>query len=390
MEESVMVDQQSTPMKRPKLAVIVTSYGEISHGDCICTKLLEGLEFEDRVEPPRCEVAAIHLMELAKDDIGVEMARRHGVPTHHSVAAALCRGGDELAVDGVVVIGEHGTYPWNEKEQHLYPRRELFDQVVGVFRQSGRVVPVFNDKHLSWNWAWARHMWRTVQELQIPFMAGSSLPFAPFEPAVPLPQGENLDPMVAFGYAGLESYGFHALETAQFVVEQRAGGEVGVRSVECLSGARVWEAHRDGRWPRDIAAAAFAAVREPKGRPQDYTENVHAFDIEYLDGQRLTVFMLNGYCAEFGFAYRVTGSTPIVAASYKLDPRPRRKHFSALVRAMEEMFLTGSPVIPPERTYLTTGILAHLMESHYQGGVRLSPPDLDIAYTTTRLPSRTG
>src|SRR5207302_1304985 len=83
---------------------------------------------------------------------------------------------------------------------------------------------------------------------------------------------------------------------------------------------------------------------------------------------------------EFGFAYRVAGTERIVAATYPLDPRPRRKHFSALVRAMEEMYLTGEPADPSERTTLTTGILAYLMESHHRGGVRLETPDLDISY----------
>lgn len=372
-------------MNRPKLAVIVNSYGVISHGDCIATKLLEGLEFRDRRDPPRCEVVAMQLVEKAKDDIGEEKARKLGVPLHHSIAAALCRGGDTLAVDGVVLIGEHGTYPFNDKGQHLYPRREYLDQVAGVFRQAGRAVPVFNDKHMSWNWAWAKHMWRTIQDLQIPWMAGSSLPYAPYDPVVPLPRGKTLDPVVAVGYGGLESYGFHAIETGQFVVEQRAGGEVGVRAVQCLSGPAVWEAHAAGRWPRDIAAAALAAVKEPKGRPQDHTENVHAFDIEYRDGQRLVVLMANGYCGEFGFAYREHGSSQIFATAYKLDPYPRRLHFSALVRSMEDMFLTGRPTEPGERTYLTTGILASLMESHHQGGARLETPDLDISY---RPPAR--
>src|SRR5687768_1748467 len=114
----------SRPRPRPRLAVLVTTYGVVSHGDCICTKLLEGLQFEDRLEAPRCQVASMYLMELSKDDIGVGLARKHSVPLHHTVASALCLGGDELAVDGVVIIGEHGTYPTNEKGQQLYPRRE--------------------------------------------------------------------------------------------------------------------------------------------------------------------------------------------------------------------------------------------------------------------------
>lgn len=374
-------------MKRPRLAVILTQYAAASHGECYCTKLLEGKQFDDHYEPPRCEVVAIHLMEIAKNDIGVATAQKHGVPMYPSVATALCGGGDTLAVDGVVVIGEHGTYPVNAKGQQLYPRRELFDQVVNVFRQSGRVVPVFNDKHMSWNWTWAKYMWKTIQGMRIPWMAGSSLPYAKFVPLAPLPRGKPIDHLIAVGYGPLESYGFHALETGQFVAEQRAGGETGVKSVQCLSGQAVWDAHNAERWPQDIAATALAAVLEPHGRPQDHTSDVYAFDIAYRDGQRMTVLMSNGYCEEFAFAYRVKGERDIVSASYKLDPVPRLKHFSATVRAIEEMYLTGKPITPGARTYLTTGMLAYAVESHYRGGVPLETSDLNVTYRPPTYPA---
>jgi hypothetical protein len=378
---------RETRQKRPRLAVLLTQYGAGSHGVCFCTKFLEGKQFDDHYEPPLCDVASIHLMEIASNDVGVATAKKHNVPMYHSIAAALCCGGDTLAVDGVALIGEHGTYPLNAKGQQLYPRREMFDQIVGVFRQSGRVVPIFNDKHLSWNWAWAKYMWRTVQEMKIPWMAGSSLPFAKYHPFVPLPRGKKLDHVVAIGYGGLESYGFHSLETGQFVVEQRSGGEKGVRSVQVLSGEEVWRAHEAGRWPREIAEAAFRATWEPNGKPQNYTNEVYAFDIEYRDGQRLTVLMLNGYCQEFGFAYRVTGEKEIIATSYKLDDLPRLKHFSATVRALEEMYLSGKPTAPSARTTLTTGILYYGIESHLRKGEKLETPDLNIAYKPMPVPA---
>ncbi len=380
--------QEAAPVRRPKLAVILTQYGATSHGLCYCTKFLEGKQFDDHFEPARCDVVAMRLMEIAADDIGVATAKKHNVPLYPSVATALCQGGDTLAVDGVVIIGEHGTYPLNAKGQQLYPRRELFDQVINVFRQSGRVVPVFNDKHMSWNWTWAKYMWRTIQEMRIPWMAGSSLPFSKFEPLVPLPHRAKLDHVIAVGYGGLESYGFHALETGQHIVECRAGGEVGVKSVQVLSGTAVWEAHRAGRWPQEIAEAAFGAVKQPSGKAQDYANDVHAFDIAYRDGQRMTVLMVNGFSQEFAFAYRVKGRPEIVAASYRLDDLPRLKHFSATVRALEEMYLSGKPTAASgERTYLTTGILAYGMESHYKGGVTLDTPDLNIAYKPMPVPA---
>jgi hypothetical protein len=347
---------------------------------------MEGKQFDDHFEPRRCDPVSMHLLEVARNDVGVETARRNGVPMYPTVATALCRGSDELDVDGVVLVGEHGTYPLNAKGQQLYPRRELFDQIVSVFRQCDRVVPVFNDKHLSWNWEWAKWMYRQARELKIPFMAGSSLPYAKYEPFVELPRGQKIDHLVAIGYGGLESYGFHSLETGQFVVEQRPGGETGVKSVQFLEGQAVWDAHREGRRPQEIAAAALCAVGEPKGRPEDYTERVYAFDIEYRDGQRMTVLMPNGYCSEFGFAYRVKGSDRIVAAAYKLDPVPRLKHFSSTVRSLEDMYLTGKPTEPVERTLLTTGILSYIHESRARGGARVETPDLDIRYRAPRRP----
>ncbi len=64
------------------------------------------------------------------------------------------------------------------------------------------------------------------------------------------------------------------------------------------------------------------------------------------------------------------------------------KHFSATVRALEEMYLAGRPTAASsERTYLTTGILAYGMESHYKGGVNLDTPDLNIAYKSMPVPA---
>ena len=67
------------------------------------------------------------------------------------MADALTLGTGKLAVDGVLLIGEHGNYPRNDSGQILYPRYELMEQIVSVFRKTGRSVPVFNDKHLSYS-----------------------------------------------------------------------------------------------------------------------------------------------------------------------------------------------------------------------------------------------
>ncbi len=119
----------------------------------------------------------MYVDQFPEEDLSRERAARFdNLTIYPSIAKALCMGGDKLAVDGVLIIGEHGNYPQNEKGQTLYPRYEFFEQTVDVFRNSGRSVPVFNDKHLSWNWDWAQKMVDTAREMDFPLSAG-------FEPA---------------------------------------------------------------------------------------------------------------------------------------------------------------------------------------------------------------
>src|SRR5439155_19771174 len=124
-------------------------------------------------------------------------------------------GGSELAVDGVLLIGEHGKYPTNEKGQHLYPRYEFFQQIVDVFRSCGRTAPVFNDKHLSWRWDWAREMYDTAGEMCFALMAGPSLPVTWRTPPLDMPLGARVREALCIGYGGGDSYDFHDFETLQ-------------------------------------------------------------------------------------------------------------------------------------------------------------------------------
>ncbi|HEV2122828.1 MAG TPA: hypothetical protein VGW38_08645, partial [Chloroflexota bacterium] len=174
---------------KPRIAAIVTEYRPLSHADVLFTKLLEGYDlFYTRVDSG-VEVASLYTDQVPENDISREIAGRHGVPIFPTIREALTLGGASLAVDGVILVGEHGDYPLNEKGQHLYPRRRFFEETIAVFRESGRVVPVFNDKHLSYNWPDAKWMYDTAKEMGIPFMAGSSIPIGPRWPPLQLPLG---------------------------------------------------------------------------------------------------------------------------------------------------------------------------------------------------------
>ena len=106
-------------------------------------------------------------------DLGRDRVKRYGLKLYPSIEEALTLGTGKLAVDGVVIIAEHGKYPRNEKGQTLYPRYEWFKECVKVFEKSGRGVPVFNDKHLSTTWARCKEMVDDAKRLKFPFFAGS-------------------------------------------------------------------------------------------------------------------------------------------------------------------------------------------------------------------------
>lgn len=373
--------------KRPRLAAVVTEYRENSHADVIVTKLLEGCKTLDLDYRPGVEVASLYLDQIPYNDTGREIAARHHVPVFPSIEASLTLGGDRLAVDGVLLIGEHGTYPYNELGQHLYPRRRFFDAAAGVMRRAGRSVPVFNDKHLASSWADARAMYDTARELKIPFLAGSSVPIAWRKPELVLPRGVELSEAVAIGYGGTEAYGFHALEGLQCMIERRKGGETGVKSVQCLSGSAIWDAGEQGLWSWKLLQAALACSEKPQvaaatpGEIRGKTHEPDLFVVEYADGLKGFVFMLYGLADEFLFSARVRGEARPAATLFWLQEGKPFGHFGRLCREIERMVLTGTPPYPVERTLLTTGILDRVMQSRFRKGERLATPELAIRYS---------
>ena len=373
---------------RKKVAAVITTYYPNSHADVIATKFMVGFPADDGFHKPQVDLVSIYLDQIHERDIGVGLAQKHGVPIYPSIRAALTQGGDKLAVDGVLFVGEHGDYPWNEKEQHLYPRRPFFEQICGVFASSGRSVPVFSDKHLSYNWADAKWMYDRAKELKVPFMAGSSLPTCWRNPFLEYDMETPLEEALAIGYGGLDAYGFHALETLQCMVERRQGGETGIAAVQCLEGDEVWKAGDEGGWSRELADAARDPMEQKKdGFMEAHCEHPAAFLLEYMDGLRGAVLMLNGYVNGFAYAGRVCGE--VQGTEFYLQGGGPHGHFSYLGLNIQEMFLTGKLQYPVERTLLVSGALDALMDSRYRGHIRLETPHLRVAYRSyEKMPIR--
>ncbi|MDQ6707713.1 MAG: hypothetical protein M3Z85_17265 [Acidobacteriota bacterium] len=368
------------PNTRKKIAAITSAYFLRSHSDDIVTRELEGYWIGDRFYDPPVAIASLYQDQIHPADVGKKLAMAYGVPIRKSISDALTLGSGKLAVDGVIVVAEHGDYPFNDKQQQLYPRFEFYSQVVDVFRASGRAVPVYCDKHLSYDWTKAKRMYNWSRELKFLLMAGSSVSVSFRRPELDVPRGADMHEALSVGSGWVTDGGiFHNLEVLQCFAERRRGGETGVRAVQHLQGDAVWEAAGRGLWSKDLMTAALARAERPgKIKPED-AKNPVLCVIEYNDGFRGAALMLPGVVNEYLFALRMKGEKQARGTLLYLPPE-NSNNFSVLVNAMNQMFTTGRPPYPVERTLLTTGALSFLMESAYRNHARIETPMLRIVY----------
>jgi hypothetical protein len=391
---------RSQPPPRPdrprrRLAVVTTAYYYLSHAYHVCGRFLHGYLQRGRMHYPDYAIAGMYVDQTRANDLSRELARTHGFTIYPTVEGALTLGGDRLAVEGVLLIGEHGDYPYNERGQKLYPRYQLFQGIVGVFRRSGRTVPVFCDKHLYYDRRRAREMAQTARTMRFPLMCGSSLPITWRRPEVEIPLGTRIREALVVSHGELEIYGIHALEALQCMVERRMrGGQQGVRAVTCLEGDAVWRAGDDGVWSWELLEHALGRsasrnvgdartncrhYQPPAGRPT-FPRQAVAYVIEYRDGLRATVLLLNGHVMDTTFAARLADQERPVSTMFYLPSPPGAAFLEALTTKIERFLATGRPHAPVERTLLTGGILDVALESRFRGHRRLEPADLDISY----------
>jgi hypothetical protein len=392
-DAATVAPQSDRPRKR--MAIITTVWRYLSHAQHMGDRFLVGYPWNGKWHRPAIDVVALYVDQKPKDDQSAQRARDFGFRVYPTIPEALRCGGKELAVDAVLIIGEHGDYPHNAKGQILYPRYEFFRQATQVFEQDGRAVPVFNDKHLSFSFDKAKEMVETARRLKFPFLAGSSLPVTWRLPPIELPRGCVIDEALMVGVGSSDPMDFHALEAMQCMVERRRGGETGVKKVQLLTGDGVWKAGRQGRWSTELLQAALSrsdtiqGLTVVDGRTQNLTDNDElrrivrdpaAYLIDYADGTRATMLMLNSAVADYTFAARLRGSTQLHSTQFLLPPNPNVAYSACLMNKVETLIETGRAPYPVERTLLVSGMLESCLDSRSQGSRPVETPHLNIHY----------
>ena len=386
--------------RRKKIALILSEVRYLSHSQHFLDRFTAGYGWAGRHHIPPFEVAGIYVDQHPTGDLSRERVQRLRLQQFPTIEEALALGGSHLAVDGVVMVIEHGDYPTNEKGQKEYPRYPFFKRVVKVFENSGRSVPVFSDKHLSIRWNECVEMVADSRRLQFPFLAGSSLPVTWRLPSFELPLGTPLSESVCVAYGGVDAYDIHALETAQCMSERRQGGECGVSSVHALRGAALWDLVRRRERTRQLMFAALArslTCRAPAGFtwvPPDVDwlqaacPEAIGYFIEHRDGFQTSMFLLNGLVEDFNYAGMSERTGQIFSCQMYLPMPPRRttqpNFFNPLVNHVETLLRTGRAPYPIERNLLTSGMTLFNVESLYRGQVLLPTPELSVAYRAPR------
>ena len=380
---------------RKKLALITTIWGWRSHANHMGERFLNGYPLNGKWHRPKMDVVGVYVDQCSAGDLSRRRSEEHGFEIYPTIAETLRLGANRIGVDAVLLIAEHGDYPFNEKGQKLYPRYEFFEQITDVFRQDGVAVPVFNDKHLSYSFEKAKRMVKISKELQFPFLAGSSLPVTFRMPPLELPINCVLEDVLMIGVGGSDAMDYHALEAMQCMVERRSGGETGVRAVQLIEGNKVWSASQSGRWSRHLLEGALArsdsrsGIGLSDGRPQNLAysgeleklvEEPSAYFIEYNDGLQSTLLMLNGAVQDYTFAAKVREEAKVQSTQFLLPPAPNVTYSACLMGKVEEMIVSSRTPYPVERTLLVSGVLERCLESRISGHRKVETPALNVSY----------
>lgn len=376
--------------RKPRIAVLATFWGATrSHADWLVTKLIDGYWWQGAHTESRIEIVSLYLHQHDTSQLGQKVAKAKGIPVYKTAAEALTLGGKELAVDGVVIVAEHGNYPIDMKGHWLLPRWLIQSQVIRVFEQSKRSVPVFNDKHFSYNWDESKWFFDKSRELGFPLTGGSLLPVYYRKPEIELENDTPIKNSIVVGAAPDEGAIFHCIELLQTFVERRKGGETGVKSVQSIRGPEALKWIERNAWASKLLNAVLQSLNFTRASVFD-NPRTNICIIEYRDGTKAAIIGKTG--PDWTYAGEIEGrSEPVTVSLLGFAGAFGQYHAgNAQPHWITEMMVTKKEPFNPERLLLSTGITNYYMESNWENGKysaigrRLETPFMNMSYRPTR------
>ena len=370
----------------PKVAGLTTTYYHNSHADVLMTKLVRTDTMDNKGTTLPVKLASLFTEQIHRENMAPAIANDAGIKQFTTIRDALTLGTGKLSVDGVLMIAEHGQYPESSTGQFIFPKKRWFEEISSVMKQSNRTVPVFCDKHLADNYEDAKWIYDEARKSGIPLMAGSSVPITWRYPPVDSKRGAKLRQVVVTTHGRLDSYGIHALEAAQSLAERRSGGETGVAKVRFIDGKDVWKPEAAALYDRTLLDSALGKLKDFPLKPGSKVESLVSrpglMVVDYRDGLRVCVFVLEGAVQEWASAWKYEDGTTESTVFWTQELRPFY-HFNLQMAGTSQFFRTRVPPWPLERTLLTSGILDALLVSRRDGGKVIETPHLNINYQSS-------
>ena len=390
---------RKTGQRRPRIACLVSYWGlPTSHADWIVNKLLDGYWWKGAYTPSQVEVVSVYINQLDTSLLGQKVCKAKNIPIFKTVGEAVTLGGKELAVDGVVIVCEHGNYPTDLKGHWLLPRWWIYQQVIRVFEQSQRSVPIFNDKHLSYNWDDAKWMFDKSRELNFPLTGGSSIPIYYRKPEIDLAPDTPLKNGLVIGDMADEGAAFHCIDVLQSFMDRRKGGETGVKSVQSIRGPEAWKWVEANPWANNLLEAVRKNFDLPAGHFQQGGQTnqqgrqTNLCIVEYNDGTKAA--SISGSGVGWTFTGDIEGQKHPTIISMLGWPGPISQYHAANAHEhwLIEMMLTRKEPFNAERLLVSTGIVNYYMDSNWQDGRYsavgrvVETPYIDMKYHSTHGP----
>jgi hypothetical protein len=368
-----------SPAPKPlRLAILASNYQLHSEAQKLGDRFLAGYPIGGAWHEPGVKVVSLF---ARSGDLAESRAAKFGFRIFPTISETLCAGGSEPACDAILLFPDDAD-------------EDMFEQSLQLFARSGRTAPIFYSGPLSTSFKQAQTRVSSAAKLGFPLMAGSWLPVTNRLPAIDLPFGAPLEEALLVAGGNFPRMDFHGLEAIQSIVERRRGGESGIAAVQYLTGSQVWDAAQAGLWSHSLLSAALSRSDTPLGlslqdsRPQDLSAagllpslvpNPVAYVLEYRDGLRATLLLMNGAIRDFNFAARVKNQPPL-SFQFFVSVAPNATYASCLAAKVEQMFLGASTPRNIERTLLTCGALEACLSLQGYGQHRLATPHLSIKY----------